>query len=138
MKRLLVILFMAPIITIAQESNDSTILAKVRELAKPVYMEAYRVVHNSKKKVEWAYAKHINASEAIDYYNTNLGPIMGKLKTLIEVKKRLDSSGDDYIEYMFLKEQAKVALMLAEVYQDAAIYLRAEESYNKLKEKSKQ
>ena len=98
----------------AQKTKDSLELVReIEEEAKPVYIETFKTVHEIKTYVEMAEKGEVNKSEVIAMYNEKLAPGMGKLTTLSQIKKRLDTAGDAYIEFKFKKACAEIALSKA-------------------------
>ncbi len=98
----------------AQKTEDSLKLVReIEEEAKPVYIETFKTVHEITTYVEMAEKGEVNKNEVIAMYNEKLGPGMGKLSTLSQIKKRLDTSGDAYIEFKFKKACAEIALSKA-------------------------
>src|ERR1043166_4986786 len=77
------------------------LLKQIEELAKPVYVEAYTVIHTLRSEVELAKKGTIPKSGVVRHFNETVGRTMGRRSTLEQVDKRLQEAGDAYIEFMF-------------------------------------
>ncbi|GAB3027799.1 hypothetical protein GCM10027051_35940 [Niabella terrae] len=128
-----------PLVSFAQNDPISDSLEDVVSvLAKPVYVETYKVVNTAKYKVDNAISGQYPIKDALRYYNDNLSHYMGNYKTIQAIKKRLDETGDDFIEFVFLKEKARIAKELADQSNERVLEIQAEESFdNKLNNKNR-
>ena len=100
--------------SIAQKTKDSLeLVSEIEEEAKPAYIDAYKKIMEIKTNVELAEKGDLNKSQVVADYNERLGPEMGRLSTLSQVKTRLDTAGDAYIQYKFKRACADIALSKA-------------------------
>lgn len=130
------LVLLLPLISFAQ--NDpitDSIENEIAELAKPVYLETYKIVNTAKFKINNAVAGRYPAKEAMSYYNDNLSQYMGSYKTIQGIKKRLDTAGDDFIKAMFLREKGRIAKILADQAHEEILELQAEKNFEKQKVK---
>ena len=84
-------------------------IKEIQEEAKPVFIKTYKIVHEIMDDVDLAKQGLLPKSAVIQKYNEVLGPEMGRLKTLTQIKARLDTAGEGYIKYKFIKAQAEIA-----------------------------
>ena len=93
--------------------SKEDLVKQIEELAKPVYVEAYTIIHTLKNEVELAKQGTISKSGVVNHYNQTVGETMGRKSTLEAVDKRLQEAGDGYIDFMFKKECARIATQKA-------------------------
>lgn len=132
MKILVALLLLLPLASLAQKDLVKDSLENViMELAKPVYIESYKIVNTARFKVKNALAGKYPFKDAMDYYNENLATYMGRYQTLQSVKKRLDTAGDAFIDVMFSREKARIAKAFSDQVNEEIVELQAEESFEK-------
>ena len=97
--------------SLRRERLDSVKLVREIETeAKPAYIEAYEAVQDMKDKIRLSEQGLIRRSDVIDDFNQTLGREMGRLSSLSQIKERLDTAGDAYIQFKFKKACANVAM----------------------------
>lgn len=102
-------------IKLADKRRNDSIQAvrEIEELAKPAYIDAYKKVNEIKMNVKLAEKGLLKAEEVVSQFNRVLGPEMGQLRKLSQVKQRLDTAGDAYIQFKYKRAQAEIALYKA-------------------------
>lgn len=93
--------------------DSIAMIREIEEEAKPAYIEAYTKVAELRQYIRLAEAGQLTNDEVVAEFNRNFGGELGRLKTLQEVKQRMDTAGDGYIKFRFLKAQADIALRKA-------------------------
>lgn len=126
------LLLLFPLISFAQKDPVKDSLENiVNELAKPVYIETYKIVNTARLMVKNALSGKYPVKDAMDYYNENLSSYMGRYQTLQSVKKRLDTAGDAFVDAMFLREKGRIAKSWSDQFAEQMVELQAEESFEK-------
>ncbi|WP_300597336.1 energy transducer TonB [Niabella sp.] len=130
MRYLVLLLLLLPAVGFTQtDPVKDSIERIVEDLAKPVYIETYKIVNTAKYKINNAINGRYPAKEAMSYYNENLSKYMGSYKTIQAVKKRLDTAGDAFVEVMYLTAKGRIAKELADRANEEALVLQAERSF---------
>lgn len=82
---------------------------RIKEEAKPAYVEAYKKISYLKMQLQSVANGDVRPETVIREYNEILGYEIGRLKTLKEIKAKLESSGDAYVKYKWMKRAAEIA-----------------------------
>jgi len=136
MRYLVFLLLLFPVVCFAQKDPVRDSLERiVEELAKPVYIETYKIVNTAKYKINNAINDRYSAKDAMRYYNDNLSQYMGSYNTIQAVKKRLDAAGDAFVEVVYLRAKGRIAKELADQANDKVLELQAERSFESQRKK---
>ncbi len=97
--------------SLATKKADSLrLISEIEAEAKPAYVSAFSAVMTIKAEVEECEKGLLKSRDVVSHFNSTLGPEMGRLSTLSQVKQRLDTAGDAYVDYKFKKACAAIAL----------------------------
>ena len=112
MKKLLfLIIICLPCFSFGQ-SDSMRIEQEKKEIAmeaKPVFINATALISELRDDVKLAKQGLIKKSDVIKRFNETVGGYMKPQTTFAGVEKRLEEAGDAFPEFLFLKEQAKIA-----------------------------
>ena len=100
-----------PIQTTEEDSvaRHNRLLLEIEEEAKPVYVKAYTQIAELRSDVNLVKQNLLTKKEVVQHYNETVGGTMGHLSTFEAVDKRLIKAGDEYVQFMFKKECARIA-----------------------------
>ncbi len=104
--------------TIANTNVDSSnseqaLRQQIAEEAKPAYIDAWTKITKIRQYINLADSGKLQKKDAVYLYNSTVGSTMGKLTSFSAVKNRIDTAGDAYVDYIYKKAQADIALQHA-------------------------
>lgn len=95
----------------SSENSEASIRNEIMEEAKPVYVDAFVKINTLKNYIHFVDDGTMDKKQVVNEYNNTFGYRMGFLKTFAEVKQRIETAGDAFIDYVYKKECARIALM---------------------------
>ncbi len=107
MRLILFLIFLMPFFSYSQTSEDS-IRKEIEHMAMPVFLLAQKRIDKINKDI--LIANNIQKQkDVIRYYNDTISPVMGKKYSFNAVIQRIKNVGNDYPEYLFQLEIARLA-----------------------------
>lgn len=94
-------------------SKEQKLLNSIMEESKGSYVQAATTVAELTEEVKLAKDGFIDKQDVVQHYNETLGQTMGTVQSLDEVEQKLTANGPAYIEMMYKKAQANLALQKA-------------------------
>lgn len=94
-------------------SREQKLLNGIIDESKSSYVQAASTVAELNQEVKLAKEGFIDKEDVVKHYNETLGQTMGTVQNLDEVEQKLTANGPAYIEMMFKKAQANLALQKA-------------------------
>lgn len=94
-------------------ADKSSLENLVLEKAKPAYTKAYTEISEIKANLKMAEDGLIEKEQAVKLYNNTVGVTMGKLTKFSDVKTRIDTAGEAYVQYRWKAAAAKIATEMA-------------------------
>lgn len=91
-----------------KEANDM-----LNAEAKPVYIKASTEIATLRQEIQTAKNKPALKKQVVEHFNKTVGLTLGTLNSFDAVEKRINESGDAYVEYLFTKEKSRIALKKA-------------------------
>jgi hypothetical protein len=115
MKLILFLIFLMPFFSYSQTSEDS-IRKEIEHMAMPVFLLAQKRIDKINKDI--LNANNIQKQkDVIRYYNDTISPVMGKKHSFNAVIQRIKNVGNDYPEYLFQLEIARLAKIQSQLLQ---------------------
>jgi hypothetical protein len=91
-------------VTQSNKIDTSALAQQCREEAKSVYMAASKLISDVQTEIQLG-----NSKGAVLLCNTTQGSEMGRLDNVEAIKKKLDSSGHQYVLYKWYRAAADIA-----------------------------
>lgn len=99
--------------SVDSSNSEENLRQQIAEEAKPAYVDAWTKIAKIKQYINLADSGKMQKKDAVYLYNSTVGSTMGKLSSFSAVKTRIDTAGDAYVDYVYKKAQADIALQHA-------------------------
>ena len=94
-------------------SIEKKVKAAVEDEARESYARAKENIRVLKESIARADSGLQQKAAVINQYNTTVGAVLGDLTSYSAVKKRIEEGGDAYIEFVYKKAVAEIAMRKA-------------------------
>ena len=91
-------------------SIEKKVKAAVKDEARESYARAEKNIRDLKEAIARADSGLQKKAEVIDQYNTTVGAVLGDLTSYGAVKQRIEEGGDAYIDFVYKKAVAEIAM----------------------------
>lgn len=84
-------------------------MEEIKEEGRPYWVQAKKELFSIQNYIDLAEKGLVKKNDVIAEFNNTIGKVIGKSNSFDDVKKRVENSGDAYVEFVFNKACADIA-----------------------------